>query len=190
MIQDKTPTFGIADLYAFFAKEFLEANPAYSGKFGLEHPNGIISDAEGNVVMSYRIYTNILRAYFTAAAEELIKGYPLDLEAGLGNIFVARVERNPNLNLRLNRGESFKLKRKLEAGGQLNGDNWKVYYNDDDFVQVMWFRPSFIKNLRYYKFRAAGGQPGKGFRQTLSRSITNDPKLEAQYPFLSYKNQY
>lgn len=180
-VATKPKTIGIVEAFELYAKSKVQADSSliYLKK------KGEILRADKSVLIKYKTFRNILCLYYIKAGIKLIQGYALDLGSGLGDIFVMRQERNPNVKPRLNKGESFKLKKKLEAEGKpVTADNWKIYYTDSEFTRTNWMRPNYVPNLQFYKFVPAGGKPGKGFRQILSHAILTNPVLTAIYPFI------
>lgn len=187
-IATKPKTFGVRDAYLDYAESVLVAHPELKGSRAYSLTNGVIKRVDGTVYTDYKIFRKIISLYYIKAGVRLINGYTLDLGSGLGDVFLLRQERNPLSKPRLNRGESFKLKKLLkEKGQEVTKDNWKVYYTDDEFIKTAWFRPSFVRNLEFYKFSPANGQPGKGFKQLMSRTVTSNPNMLILYPFLPYK---
>ena len=183
----KLETVSAQDMYQVFVRDYLKDNPTYIAKRWKHIANGEIFNSEGKKIFSYTKYKEILSLYNKRAGEKIIKGYTLDLLNGLGNLFVARIER-PTNNKRLNILASKELKKKLEAEGKLTAENWKVPYVDDDFIMVMWHKGNGqMRNIHLYKFKTAGGQPGKGFRHLLSHSVIVNPLLKSIYPFLPTK---
>lgn len=189
-ITTSTPpkTIGIMEVYNNYAKELLLANPTYTSERAFESAVGRIFDENEKEYITYKSYKNILALYYIKAGIKLIHGYALNLYSQLGNLFIMRQGRDPSAPLRLNRGESFKLKKQLEKEGkEVTKDNWRVYYTDEEFTRTNWHKPSFVPNIRFYGFKPAGGQPGKGFRALMSREISSNPRLLALYPYLPYK---
>lgn len=187
-VSTKPKTLTVRDSYNQYAKDLLELNDTYTYRYANESSYGKILDASGKEVFSYKLYKKILALYYIKAAVKIIRGYAFDLGAGLGNIFLMRQGRNPLSKPRLNKGESFRLKRMMEAEGkEITKDNWKIYYTDEEFTKTAWFKPSYIKHLKFYKFAPSGGQAGKGFKQTMSKAITGNPSLLALYPFVPYR---
>lgn len=181
-------TLSVADSYQVYAKELIEENPTLKGERAYKLTFGRVLNEDGTIYIDYKQYKKILSLYFIKAGVKLINGYNLDLESGLGSIFIMRQGRNPATKPRLNKGESFKMKKQWEAEGkEITKDNWKIYYTDEEFTRTVWFKPSFVRNLTFYKFSPANGQPGKGFKQTMSRAISSKPSLLALYPFVPYQ---
>lgn len=141
-----------------------------------------ILSIENKEYMTYKLYKEVISLFSTLAGEKLIKGYSIDISP-LGNIYIARIKRNFN-KPRLNRPESFKLRKELKVSGELTKENWRIYYTDDEFIKLMWHQTSATRNIIFYQFKPAGGQPGKGFRSTMSREINSNPNLKALYPYI------
>lgn len=176
--------------YNEYSKELISNNSTLQGKRSHKLQFGTILNEDGTLYINYPLYKKGLSLYFIKAGVKLINGGSLDLEHGLGHVYIMRQGRNPAFKPRLNRGESFKLRKEFIAEGkELTADNWKVYYTDEEFTRTQWFKPSFVKNLTFYKFSPANGQPGKGFKQTMSRAISSKPNLLALYPYMPYKRK-
>jgi len=187
-IATKPKTLGIKDSYEEYSKQVLIDNPTFTKERAYKLSNGKIYREDGSLYVSYKEYRNILALYYIKAGIKLIHGYTLDLLCNLGNIFIMRQGRNPSIKPRMNKGESFKRKRTMEAKGEeITKDNWKVFYTDEEFTRTNWFKHSYIKHITFYKFLPAGGQTGKGFRNIMSRTINSNPSLLAVYPFVPYK---
>lgn len=175
-------------IWQFYVKKHLEANPTHTTKYLKNTPNGQIFNHEGKLVLNYTKFRQILIAHNKKVGEKIVKGYAYDLGAGLGDLYVARVER-PTNSKALNKAESLKLHAKLKAAGTLTKENWKVFYTDDDFIMLVWHKGNGrLRNIHLYKFKTAGGQPGKGFRQSISIAVKTNPTLKAQYPFIPTKS--
>lgn len=137
--------------------------------------------------ITYTEFKTILTAYNQLAGEKIVNGYTWALGAQLGNIFIARIERPAN-GRKLDKLKSFQRRRELLAAGTLTKDNWQVPYTDDEFIMVMWHKGNGqLRNIHLYKFKTAGGQPGKGFRFKVSNGIKTRPELKALYPYLPTK---
>lgn len=174
-------------MYKMFIKELLAKNPTYKAKRLRSIADGQILDASGTVVFTYFEFKTILSACNKRVGLKLIKGYTYDFGYGLGDLFIARIDRNPNTTV-FNRGASFTLRRKLKAENKLTETNWKVPYGDDDFISTVWHKSNGkMRNLIFYKFKTAGGQPGKGFRQALSGANKKNSTLKSLYPLLPTK---
>lgn len=187
----KPKTFSAMDMWKYHISKLQKEND----KLKTKSENGVakckLVDENGNVVADYKTFKKVIALHNIKCATKLIHGYTINLNSGLGYLFVARIERSLTAKPRLNRGESFKLRAKLKAEGTLTEDNWRIYYNDDDYIKLKWFRPSYnrardtrMQNIIFYKFLPAGGQSAKGFRQTLSREVRTNPSLKALYPFI------
>lgn len=189
-IATKPATLTAIQSYDEYSRSLLENNISLRGERAYRLTFGKIYNEDGSLYISYKIYKKILSLYFIKCGIKLIGGYSINLLSGLGALYLMRQGRNPSAKPRLNRGESFKLKRQMEEDKEeITKDNWKVYYTDDEFMRTNWHKPSFVKNLIFYKFCPAGGQPGKGFKQTMSRTISSNPSLLALYPFVLYKEK-
>jgi hypothetical protein len=190
-VATKPRTLTAVQSYDDYSKKLIATNASLRGKRAYKLTFGEVYNEDGTLYISYPTYKKILSLYFIKAGVKLINGYAVDLEHGLGHIFIMRQGRNPAIKPRLNKGESFKLKKQWEVEGkEITADNWKVYYMDEEFTRTNWFKPSFIKNLIFYKFSPAAGQPGKGFKQTMSRAISSKPSLLSLYPFVSYQSKF
>ncbi len=177
------------DMYQHFVKELLKNNPNYKARRFKYITNGEVYKQENGEdirVITYPQFKEILSEYNTVAGEKIIQGYTLAMGTGLGDIFAARIQR-PTSGRRLDRGASFKRRKELKEAGTLTNENWKITYTDDDFIMVMWHRGLTTPNIHLYKFKTAGGQPGKGFRAKLSNAIKTNPALKGIYPFLPTK---
>lgn len=187
-IATKPATFGIKDLYQNYIDKVLENNPSFTCKMEYYVYRGGVYKPDGSKYTDYKIFKNVTRLYYIKAGVNLINGQAFDLGTGLGNIFILRKGRNPLLKPRLNKGESFKLRKAMIARGEeLTQDNWKIYYVDEEYTTVAWHKAAATRNIVFYKFSAANGQAGKGFKQTMSKSIFSNPRLLAFYPFVPYK---
>lgn len=183
----KLGTFGAVDMYHYYVKLLLIENPTYTAKRWKHIDKGNVFNEKGDLVIDYTTYKKILSLYNKKAAEHIIQGYTLDLLNGLGNLFIARVERPAN-SKRMNMGASNALKKRLEAEGTLTATNWIVYFVDDDFISSIWHKGNrSVINIRLYQFKAAAGQIGKGFMHSISKAVRNNPVLKAIYPYLPTK---
>lgn len=188
-IATKPKTFGPIQSYTYFVTTLLKERLDLKGKRAFNQQYGIVSEESGKVYIDYKLYKKILSLYFMKAGARLINGYTVDLLNTLGCLFILRIGRNPE-NLRLNRTDSFKKLKQLKATGRtdIRQEEWKSYYTDDEYIRLKWFKPSFVRNIKFYTFSPANGQPGKGFKQLMSRTISSNPRLLALYPFVPYKN--
>ncbi len=188
----KLVNYSTIDAYTLYASKLLADNPTYKSKFQRSIKYEFIYDGD-KLVMSYKIFKTVIASFNRKAGQAIKHGYSIDLGNGLGYLFVVRIERSPNGKQVLNKGESKKLYAKLKADGTLTKENWKVFHSDEEYIKLHWFKPSFTRATHglpewtFYKFKTAGGQPGKGFRQELSRDIMINPSLKALYPFISRK---
>lgn len=185
----KPKIFSVRHSYEDYGKKLIREDLSLKGKRDNGVANGIITKEDGSIYITYKLYKKILAAFFIKAAAKLLNGYAIDLLNGLGDLYICRIGRNPN-NQKLNKGESYKLRKQLKATNTLTDDNWKIYYTDDEYIRLKWHKPSNIHNIMFYTFSPAGGQSGKGFRQLMSRSIVATPTLKALYPFIPYKPRY
>ncbi len=180
------------DAYAAYAKKLLLENPTYTVKKYKDIIYEQILDADGKIVMSYKIFKTVASGFNKKAGDYIINGYSLDLMNRMGCLFIVRIERGPNAKKRLNRGESFKLRRTLKEAGTLTADNWRVYYNDEEYVKMHWYKPAFAQvpdkliDFKFYKFTPAGGTAGNGFRLKMSREVSTNPGLKSLYPFVPW----
>jgi len=181
-------TLSAKDSYKEYSKKLLSENSTLIAKraYGLVY--GKIFNEDGTLYIDYNQYKKILSLIYIKAGVKLIQGRNFNLGSALGYIFIMRQGRNPLLKPRLNKGESFKYKRQLEAEGkEVTKDNWKIFYTDEEFVRTNWSKVSYTRNISFYKFSAAGGQPGKGFKQTMSRAVSSNPSLLINYPYIPFK---
>ncbi len=188
-VATKPKTFTAIQSYEFYSQKLIAENTTLRGERAYKLKYGKIFNEDGSLYTSYNLYKQILSLYFIKCGVKLIDGFNLNLEHGLGYVFIMRQERNPASKPRLNKGESFKRKKDMEAAGEeITRDNWKIYYTDEEFTRTNWLKPlSFIRNIEFYKFAPAGGQAGKGFRNLMSRTISSNPNLLINYPFVPYK---
>ena len=112
-VATKPKTFGIRDSYKFLVNKVLTANPTFTTKKANDFTRGIIYKEDGSLFIDYATFKDILKLYYIKAGVRLINGYSFSLGSGLGDIYIARQGRNPEVKPRLNRGESFKLRKKL-----------------------------------------------------------------------------
>lgn len=187
-VSQKLPTVSVIQMYNMYIKELLKNNPDYTGKNYQYISNGqIIDELTGKVVINYTQFKAIIAAFNKKAALKIIKGFTLDLGPNLGNMFMARVER-PAKSSAINMKESLALRKRLLAEGKLTSTNWKVPYTDDEFIMLQWHKGHHrLPNINFYKFKTAGGQPGKGFRYQISSANLQNPHLKALYPFIPCK---
>lgn len=186
-IATKPKTFSVQDSYEEYTKKLISKNPFLVGKRKYSIANGEVTySIDNKLYIDYKKYKRVIASFCIKAAIRLLNGYTIDLLNGLGYLYICRIGRNPN-NPKLNKGESYKLKKELTAAGTVTDDNWKVFYTDDEYIRLKWSKTSYIRNLLFYTFTPAGGQVGKGFRQQMSRAITANPSFKALYPFIPYK---
>jgi hypothetical protein len=183
-------TLSVRHSYIEYAKNLLEENTSLTGKRAYTLKFGQICNEDGSIYIDYKLYKKILSLYFIKAGVKLINGHNFNLGSGLGYLFIMRQGRNPANKPRLNKGESFKYKKDLEAAGkEVTKDNWKIYYTDEEFVRTNWSKVTYTSNILFYKFSPANGQPGKGFKQLMSKTIAGNPSLLALYPYIPYKEK-
>jgi len=181
-------TTSALDMYYMYANRLIEKDPTLSLRAWKYITDGEIINKEGKVVINYRQFKEILSAYNRKAGDRVIKGYTLDLLNGLGNLFMARIQRPTNSN-RIDYGTSKKLRAKLEAEGKLTDTNWLVPYTDDDFIMLLWHKSNKKQpGAHIYKFKVAGGKPGTSFKSSISMANKLNPHLKAFYPFLPTKS--
>jgi hypothetical protein len=181
-------TLSAKDSYIEYSKKLLNENSTLTAKraFGLVY--GKVFNEDGSIYIDYNLYKKILSLIYIKAGVKLIQGRNFNLGSALGYIFIMRQGRNPTSKPRLNKGESFKYKKELEASGkEITKDNWKIYYTDEEFTRTNWSKVSYTRNILFYKFSPANGQPGKGFKQTMSRAISSNSNLLINYPYIPYK---
>jgi len=180
-------TFSAEDMWnLIYVKEHLDKHPKHKVKVLRSILKGQIIDENGKVVITYFQFKAVLSAANKKIGNKLIKGYAYDLMNGLGDLFVARIERSETTK-GFDRGASFKLRKQLkEKGVPLTNDNWKVLRsNEDQFIGTTWHDGNGrLSNINLYSFKTAGGQPGKGFRQLLSQSVKRNPAMKGLYPLL------
>lgn len=176
------------DMYYLYAKGLIEKDPTLKLKNWTYVTNGEVVDKDGKSVINYRQFKDILSLYNKKAGEKIIKGYTLDLLNGMGNLFLARIQR-PSNSGRIDYATSKKLKKKLEAEGKLTDTNWLVPYTDDDFIMLMWHKSNHKQpGMHIYKFKTAGGKPGSSFRSAIGTANKANPLLKVQYPYLPTKS--
>lgn len=187
-VATKPKTFSAIQSYHAYAEKLLREDLSLKGVRAYNQKYGKILKEDGTIYIDYKRYRKILSLYFIKAGIKLIQGYTVDLLHQLGHLYILRIGRSPN-KLRLNRVASFNKLKELKASGKLDikPEDWRTYYTDDEYIRLKWFKPSYIRNIKFYTFSPANGQPGKGFKQTMSRTISSNPSLLALYPFVPYK---
>jgi hypothetical protein len=176
------------DSYNSYVKKLLVDNIGFKAKSKGIYKYAEVYKEDGSLYISYKLYKKIVSLFNIKAGIKLIHGYHIHVPP-LGYLYIG-IHKRSVVKPRLNRGESFKLRKQLEAEGTLTKENWLVYYTDDDYIKLTWFKQAAIRNIIYYKFLPAGGQPNKGFRQIMSREISSNPNLKALYPFIDKKEKY
>lgn len=184
-VSQKPPTVSVLQMYYMYAKGLLGKEPTYKAKAWKYITDGqVIDEMTGKVVIDYPTFKKVLATFNKKIGEKLIKGYAFDVGHGLGDLFMVRVERSSTCS-GINRSESFKLRKKLKEEGKLTDTNWKVPYTDDEFIMLMWHKGNQkAPNAHLYKFKTAGGQPGRGFKHQISSANMRNPHLKALYPYL------
>lgn len=187
-VATKLSVTSAAEMYQYFVTKLKISNPAYTTKRWKHIPEGEVY-LNGKLYTTYTKYKEILAAYNKTTGEKIIKGYAFDLGNGLGNIFAARAERSPN-NRKLNMAKSMELRERLvKEGTELTKTNWHVYFNDEDYVLIIWHKGNkLLKHINLYKFYTAGGQPGKGFRHAFSHAVQTIGYLKGSYPYIPCKS--
>lgn len=187
-IATKPKTFSVGHSYQHYAEKLLKTDLSLKGVRAFNQKYGKILKEDGTTYIDYPTYKKILSMYYIKAGVRLINGYTIDLLNQLGCLFILRIGRSPS-KLRLNRVVSFKRLKELRAEGRtdIKPEEWRTYYTDDEYIRLKWFKPSFVRNIKFYTFSPANGQPGKGFKQLMSRTISSNPSLLALYPFVPYK---
>lgn len=150
----------------------------------------VVEAATSKVVFDYGVFKDILSAFNKAAQDKLIAGQALKLGYGLGDIFMARIERPPQ-STRLNQLESRKLYLQRKQDGTLTNENWKVFYTDDDYVATIWHKGNGrLRNVHLYKFKTATGKNKSspdGFSARISKAHKANQHLKVRYPYLPCK---
>lgn len=183
-------TLSTRDSYHEYSKKLLSENSNLIGKRAFSLQYGKILNEDNSIYIDYNTYKKILSLIYIKVGVKLIEGRNFNLEARLGYIFIMRQGRNPASKPRLNKGESFKYKKQLELEGkEITKDNWKIYYTDEEFTRTNWSKVNYTRNILFYKFSPANGQPGKGFKQIMSRAISSNPNLLINYPYIPYKEK-
>lgn len=176
------------NMYFDYVKELTTNNPSLKAKKYKHMTNGAVyTTVDEQIYITYTQFKEILSTYNILAGEKIVAGYTWKLGLHLGDLFIARIER-PHNGRKLNKYLSFQRRKQLKEAGTLTKDNWQIPYTDDDFIMVMWHKGNGqLNNIHLYKFKTAGGQPGKGFRFKVSNGVTTKPQLKALYPYLPSK---
>jgi hypothetical protein len=184
----KLETVSVLEMYYMYIKDLLKREPFYEAKqYKYVTKGQVIDTLSGKVIINYPQFKKVISTFNKRVGEKVIKGFTFDLGCGLGDLYMARIERPPNHG-RLNMAESLKLRKKLENAGKLTAENWKVPYTDDNFIKLMWHKGNGkLPNIHLYKFKTAGGQQGKGFRHQISAANKRNPHLQGLYPLFPNK---
>jgi len=183
-VSTKPNNFSTEHIYKFYIEGLLLDHPSYKAKRQGHIANGIVFDENGKEVINYKKFKITLATINSTFGDKLIRGYVMDLLNKLGDLYIARIERNPN-NLKLNYLESKRLKKqRLADGEEITDTNCRVYYTDDEYIRLKHHKPANLRNLRFYHFKTAGGP--KGYRRKMSREIQANTSLKALFPLIKY----
>ncbi len=181
-VSTKPSNFSTEQIFKYFVDELILKHPYWIIRRKGHLAEGEVITENGEVYIDYKQFKNILAATNKAFGEKLIKGCTVNLLNGLGDVYIARIERNPN-NLKVNYHESNRLKKKLqEEGVELTNTNWKVYYTDEEYIKLKHHKPTVLRNIQFYHFKPAGGPTG--FRRKFAREIMTNAGLKALYPLI------
>lgn len=165
------------DMYKAWCKEKLRDNPGYTHEYDYvkKIPGArIIRDEQGNVVMNYTLFRNILETYNRTAGDMIIEGKRLRLGKYLGIVQALRAEIKFG-KLRVNWGAT-KRARKTEPTHPV------IYMTQEECVVIRWIKPKRITNESVYHFAPAVN--GNGLRERFNEANRTDPLLRTQYKFI------
>jgi hypothetical protein len=186
----KPRTWNATDTYIAYATELLAENPEYWSKYskarGMRHfwvytmvNNKIVE------VINFDRWKAIMKAYFLTARECIINGEQLNMGNYIGRIAARRVERNHS-NPRINFHATSKRPKVMNDKGQMVPD-CIVYFTDDDWVRVGWFKTNKIPNETVYQFAPSNGDDKVvGFKEQFSAANKLNPGLKLTYRFFPY----
>lgn len=178
-VSTRPKTFSAQDIYVFYAEKYLQNNPeCYSRYYCGKH--GKIFNKDGELVMSYKKFKEILTHLNITIGDFLIDGYKLKLTHGLGYLYLARMEANPN-NRNINYNETKRIRKQLAEQGK--NEKVTVYYTEDEYLRLKYHKPSYTRNLMFYQFSPASGP--SGFKLKFSHSYNKTRR--SLYPFIPLK---
>jgi len=189
-------THHIEDMYREYALSLLAANPDWKGTLcsNCKVQNGTITrpyDAFDNklknkrtVVMTYQLFSKIVKTYFLYAKQAVIQGEVLKLGNRMGKITMARIQRNFN-NKQVDFGATGKQPKIWSEEKQRMIASKVIYHVSDDYCIVKWFKTRSVKNDYLYEFEPAKQGAGHrvGFNSLLSDALKETPLLKFKYVY-------
>ena len=181
--------FSIGEVYKDFVERLLKAHPDWWGKYErrINRKNCYIyaPDRTPTLKMSWMLYKEIVERYYHKAKEAIIQGETLRLGGNLGLIRAARIQRNfskPKINWHETISKGLK---------DANGNYVRVYYTDDDYCMIEWYKFKMIPNESDYVFKPAGKntRAGKGFKIEFANALKFDALLKYKYVYHELKRK-
>lgn len=174
----KTENYTAYDIYSWYVKKMLDANPDYWTKWdSLTRRKGIVllmKRVNGKAVihMSYTWFRAILEKNNMKARKAIIEGSIYNLGGRLGALAGKRVERNfskPQVNV---------IATAIERRKQNNPNLPPIYYIDEDYCRIGWYKGGNVTNESIYEFK-----PAKDFRLEFSKAQFSNPILKFEYRY-------
>lgn len=126
--------------------------------------------------ISFLMFREVIERYNKLLVERILEGETVTLGSGLGNIVVQKNLRSFNKKV-IDWAATNKLKKE-------EGINKYVYYTDDTWVKIYWFRYHKITNMTVYRFVPTKGC--NGITKKLSERIKSNPFLLDQIKYKEY----
>lgn len=130
-------------------------------------------------IISYEIYTKILKDYNSKIVDLILNGEKISLGSSIGTIKIVEKERPLFIN------EENKMigiinwpaTRKLNEIDSITNKLVKVYYDDPYLYNVLWKKNNCaIKNSRFYSFKKT-----KAFKKGIGAKIKSDKMITLKY---------
>lgn len=179
----------VLHMWSKFVKVQLKLHPSYYKKHNPSsrarpyYLYNTTADGSWEEVMNYDKFRHIIEQFLSRAKEEVIQGNAISIPH-CGRICAERIERDfRSKNIPVN------WKKTME-GGKIMNDRGKmiykqfVYFTDDEYCRIAWFKPGHIENIRMYEFIPTNsGESNRegGFKTEFSASLTLDPFLKYRY---------
>lgn len=197
------PVHHMSHIYQAYTDKLVKRNPGYFGKYFHNLYNyyvyqHVIDEETGKKtvveIMNYPLFRKIVEQYFHRAKNAIIAGEALHVNC-CGKLCAKRCERSflNEKKRQVNWGKSNKFRRFSEEKSAASGKDAYtydklVYYTEDDFLRIGWWKPG-IRNETMYEFEPASGNSGRtsGFKLEFSQANTNNPLLRYRYPYFPIK---
>jgi hypothetical protein len=186
------PIHTVKHMWEAYSRKILAENPEFFSRRHNKIKNFYIYRGHTDdpiPVVSYTKFRKIIEDYFDRAKTAIIKGEAIDMRGGLGKICAKRVERDFTSRKQRNmvdwkRTEKYKV---WDEEKEKFIYTKIIYYANDDWSRICWFRNGMVKNELMYEFKPSGNSSKgiNGFRGEFSQALRNDPLLKYRYLYHS-----